>query len=240
MRYVIIDVDIANGTLSLRNEEDARINLEEEEIQWQFVGLPNNYVGGIQFRVDDDSQSIRGPFACLRKTASQVFGTGRSGTAQKHYKAHVQLTAAAAQSKVETRKIEPLELELEVAESVQRPAPVILVGPGLVEDTLTVYPDNVGIYSGETVVWRFEGMKEEHWSPSVIFTSGPEDSDASPHGPFQSLTYANDIVIGSGNNKVVGEYTYEVAIVSNVTGENLRVRDDDPVVGNNGDPPGGG
>ena len=237
MRLIRINVNVAAGQLEPLDHQLQTPLDADEEVEWQFVGLPNNCYPAIKFGVDGAAkgESPGGPFAFLRQTTNQLFGSGRSGTGQRDYLAMV------LSSDDHKLAFPPLPLEIGVASAEQTSSPLVVVTPekGTQHD-LTVTPEYISIVSGTPVVWLFQGFKDSHWHPQLLFQHGPDGCATWPYGPFTSLTTGNAMIVGSGNNRITGDYIYDVVIVDNASGKRLRFRRTDPGIGNNGDPAGGG
>ncbi|MEM8961486.1 MAG: hypothetical protein AAGD38_08420 [Acidobacteriota bacterium] len=233
MLLITIRADLSTGTLHM--ETEGRPKLETEDVEWQFLGVPNNYFPTIEFEYAEPDDTPRGPFANLRLTTNQVFGLGRSGSVQGRYKAALVPTSRSG-GELEGSKIISEVFELDVVAHEPNSAPVVTVRPQGTHG-LEVSPDPVVVCAGDSPVWLFEDFAEQGWSPRIIFQEPAAGAGLWPFGPFTSLMVGSRTIVASGNTHVTGDYVYGVAIIDDATGTILRKGD--PVVGNNGDPPGG-
>jgi len=116
---------------------------------------------------------------------------------------------------------------------------------------LHVSPLGVIITSADTVEWDFAALSQAvtpemgAWRPMVAFQryDGQGDVPDLYLGPFTSLTTSQQVVRGTGNNRVAGTYYFQVAAVRVSDGGVIWTSSPDPAIDNRGgvtDPPAGG
>lgn len=121
---------------------------------------------------------------------------------------------------------------------------VFQVRPTENDGELTVVPLSHQIGPGDTVEWYFEKGDLEELSPRIDFKD--YCGDMSPKnqqlGPFTSLTYEQDRVIGKGSSGIKGRFYFRAALTGLVDSSLLWVSSVDPFVDDKSDPgdPGSG
>lgn len=107
------------------------------------------------------------------------------------------------------------------------------------DKTLRIEPTVQDLRPGDAVEWRFfKNDKVRKLLPRVDFKrfSGKDDLVNQHLGPFTSLSYQGDSVIGKGNNGVPGAYFFRALLVGASSNKVRWVSSVDPVVDNMGDP----
>lgn len=230
---------LADGTLSHLSLADAG-----DRVQWLAKGCPNDCYLRLRFVVHGVQVAALGPFSGLRQSQSYAISDGLLGAANEVYLYRVALVRPGVSGESPDEVVaetEELTLVKEVAD--ESTGLTILVRPDPNDArNLTVEPEDVRIYSGDSVQWVFKGMAQAPaWVPIVRFFSSPDGSrQLNRHfGPFTSICNEEDRVVATGNNRIMGDFGYVVETVDVATGKPLRSKIKDPGMGNDGDPPGG-
>lgn len=243
---IVVEVryDPAEGILALSQPEQSRIELTgpQDRVQWLVTGCPNDCYPEVRFQVDGSQPSALGPFNGLRASASYILSDGIVGAAGVAYPYVLQVKKIAgsgsqpSETVAELPGLEVLQTTAETHDGLS-----VTVSP-LGGGRLKVDPEFLHLLSGDSVTWTFEGLSEDpSWSPQVVFFSAPEGSlQQNPRfGPFTSLCTRGNQVVGTGNNRVLGNFGYVVSVVDAASGGVLRSKIKDPGMANDGDPPGG-
>lgn len=103
--------------------------------------------------------------------------------------------------------------------------------------TLEILPLGHRFEPGDWVEWRFDlSLLQGPWRPRISFQRylGEDETPNLFLGPFTSVYYATDRVIGMGNNRIPGLYFFIVSVTSIQTGEVRWVSSGDPAIDSRG------
>ena len=222
-----------------------------DRVIWDFIGIPKGWAPWIQFKPDGGPRAFLGPFSSLSQVQNGIWALVASDVPSSSftYRASIQkgigldwqtgssiLSSSQASITVHTDPaLEPARFRVSPLEGE--------------EDKLKVEPITQSLKSGQSVIWTFEGFSDpslwEQWRPRVDFGryEGEGEVELWPLGPFTCLQYKAAEVTGLGNSGVVGDFHFEVSIISIDKGEIRWVNSGDPVIDNQGpiwDPVSGG
>jgi hypothetical protein len=236
-----VEYDAASSTLTLSLQ---KVGIKPgDRVIWEFHRLPGGWTPWIEFRPD---QSFLGPLEDLTQSANAVWGVCRAdqpasdglpyrALARRGTGTGWETGSAAIYSSAGSLVIGPAET------GTARQFTITQQG-----DSLSVSPEGVDIWAGDTVDWVFEGDSGlEAWRPLVVFHQYDGDGQVVDLylGPFTSLTTSAAQVRGMGNNYVKGTYYFQVSMVRVRDGEILWISSPDPAIDNRGgvvDPTGPG
>jgi plastocyanin len=251
----LIPVTFEPATASVTLEYETTALKPGDRVVWEFFGLPTGWSPWIEFRSEANGGSFLGPFADLTQTSASLWGTCREDLAlvgktfsyrisvQKGIGVGWESGITVVNSSAGTLKIRSDDAGTPHQFTVTR---------GQDPMGLTVTPNGVTLYLGDTVEWIFENVQDDEgdvntWRPVVNFTHSKEVKGEVPNeylGPFTALETEVARVHGMGNTRVDGFYHFQVSVVQVSTGQVLRFSSGDPVIDNRGSviepPPTGG
>lgn len=214
---------------------------------WHFDGLPEDFLPGLRFTPDTGSDPAGAPVDSLTRSLFGLWGTvaatgtyGYRATIQARYgferddepasffSARAEVVVGGAASEGELPSVHAVE---------------VLNAGGELE----VQPENVGIFAGDQVVWRFAPEILEGYGgplrPQVQFMDGPSPGVDFQLGPFTGLTFQQE---GGGGARITGtgyaanpqgSYHYRVQAIREQTGEVVWASGPDPTIDDEGPPP---
>ncbi len=235
------DLRIAGGDVTLTNERDS--------VVWIFDGIDSNHQPAIVFQ---DGNPM-GPFASFDQLPHAVIGMGNTAAAGSQ-----QRTYRAALIQSDSDPVESSNTATVTNPVTERYTPLTIdVAPDPADGRiLRVVPEVAEIFSGQSVVWNFEGVSLNTYVPRIEFTDGP--ANAPPRGPFESLTLSqrnpaeprdsaepagrySAQIVGAVANRGVGISRYRILAVQIDGNGTLRTSPEtDPQIDDMGPPPGGG
>jgi len=222
-----------------------------DRVIWDFIGIPAGWAPWIQFKPDDGPRAFLGPFSSLSQVENGVWATVATDIAQGSfiYRASIQ-KGLGLDWQTGTSILSSRQATVTVhSEPILEPAR-FRVSPLEGEvDKLKVEPLTQSLKSGQSVIWTFEGFSDpslwEQWRPRVDFGryEGEGVVELRPLGPFTCLQFKEAEVTGLGNTGVIGDFHFEVSLISITSGEIRWVNSGDPAIDNQGpiwDPISGG
>ncbi len=227
-----INVLYQNGRLVV--EQPEVLIDDQQPITWKFIGIPDHWAPGILFL--SNNRPFIGPFERLECHANKVVGRGNTGRIgcfryiamirdwrhpqlSKHFSAPAQVWQGPVVTTIE------VEIDLATCQFCFNPL------------TCVIEP-------GQVVRWHFTGL-DSHSLAEVNFRRfnkrGEKPQPASNFfGPFESFSYFENGLEGSGEGLLRGQHGYDVHVVTwepNRRGAPLRsFHSTDPIIDNEEDP----
>jgi hypothetical protein len=223
-----------------------------DRVLWNFIGIPTGWAPWIQFKPDGGPRAFLGPFSSLSQIENGLWGMAAAGipASAYTYRATIQ-KGLGLDWQTGTSLLCSSQGTIAVhSEPVLDPAHFRISPLEGEVDKLKVEPLTQNLKSGQSAIWTFEGFTGdpalwEQWRPRIDFGryEGEGEVELRPLGPFTCLQFEEGKVTGLGNTGVVGNFHFEVSLVSVTSGEIRWVNSGDPAIDNQGpiwDPVSGG
>jgi hypothetical protein len=227
-----------------------------DRVIWDFAGIPEGWTPWIQFKPEKGPRDFLGPFASISQIERGVWAATAADAQPSSftYRASIQ-KGLGLDWTVQSSVLVSGQASITVHTEPVIPAALFRVSPRQEgSGALQVEPESQPLRTGQGVIWKFEGFSADpvewgQWRPRVDFGryEGTGKVSNQALGPFTCLMYEERQVTGLGNSGVLGEYHFQVSLISIATGEIRWVNSGDPAVDNqgpawnpvSGGPPGG-
>lgn len=238
--------DSSNGVLKIQPATQTDLVLAPDtspiySVRWLFEGIEGlvaaGWIPGISFTLDPTNKGSQytGPFINLTKTKSAVIASGNTGASGRYrYRAALRPPIGSTLPKIQTTEARLFNQVAELTPSVVK----VKVPPDN-QGFLQVDPEYVTCTAGQSIFWEILGAGDEigEWYPRLYFQDGPDGMN-SHLGPFTSLDTRSKTILASGSGGQPGQYKYLFQMVS-VDGGDVRFQSSpDPIVDDEGEPPG--
>lgn len=223
-----------------------------DRLMWDFIDIPAGWAPWIQFKPDGGPRAFLGPFSSLTQLGNGIWAAVASNAPQGSftYRASIQ-KGLGLDWQTGSSALSSSQAAITVhSDPVPEPARFRVSPLDGEQDKLKVEPLTQSLQSGQSVIWTFEGFTGdpalwEQWRPRIDFGSyeGEGDIALQTLGPFTCLQFQEAQVTGLGNIGVLGNFHFEVSLVSITSGEIRWVNSGDPMIDNQGpvwDPVSGG
>lgn len=233
-----VDVHCSPAEGSVRVENPRFAIKPGDRVFWNFLGVPAGWVAWIAFV--EGEPGFLGPFESLTQGVRGLLGIAKAELPVRSFSYRVLIQkgvglgedvgTATLTSPVSLLNVAPPgwgELRSFDVRTVEKDG----------KTTLEVLPLGHRFEPGDWVEWLFDlSLLQGPWRPRISFKRYLGD-DTVPNlllGPFTSVAYGTDRVVGMGNNRVPGLYFFEVSVISTLNGEVRWVSSGDPALDNRG------